>query len=404
MRFSTSPQISTDRASLPPARLQRQIQRLKSDQSGVRRDAVHALGQMGDPRAMEALSAALTDANREVCVEAALALGEIGDLRGVEILIPVLTDRAQHDRVRTAAAAALWLLGDERAVEPLGLAAGEMSGYLHYYAMKALVKIGSLRAIALLCERLQAADVRQRQCAAEVLAKSERGEAEALGPLCTALQDPDFSVRNYAAQALGHIGDARALDALCEALKDLNNDVCISAAAALGSIGSLEAVGPLCSLLLDEEETVRAAGIKAIKQIGRPEDLPLGILSLAAYTPIQKLDTLHILAGASPRVLRYSFVSVRTFCEELLRRPDSAEPAKRGAEAVLVELQRRGEAQTLLRATEREADREPTELLRGAIGPADPTPPDELLRSAEAPLQSKPLPKARFLTRIFRQR
>ncbi len=387
-----------------PDRVQRQIQRLKSDQSRVRHEAVHALGRMGDPRAIEALHAALTDANREVCVEAALALGELGDLRGVDILIPLLTDRAQHDEVRAAAAAALWQLGDERSVEPLGLAAREMSGYLHYYAMKALAKIGSARAITLLCELLQAADVHQRQCAAEVLAKSERGEAEAFGSLCTALQDSDFSVRSYAAQALGHIGDVRALDALCEALKDLNNDVCIAAAAALGSLGSLAAAGPLCSLLLEEEEAVRAAGIKAIKQLSSPEALPLGILSLATYTPLQKLDTLYILAGASPRVLRYSFVSVRTFCEEVMRRKDLLEPAKRGAEAVLVELQKRGEAQTLLRATERDAHKEPTELLRGASGPADPTLPDELLRSSEASSQSTPLLKASILTRIFRQR
>jgi len=352
---------------------------------------------------MEALSVALADVNREVRVEAALALGEIGDPRGVEILISVLTDRVQHDRVRGAAAAALWKLEDERAVEPLGLAAGEMSGYLHYYAMKALVRIGSARAIALLCERLQAADVRQRQCAAEALAKSERGEAEAFEPLCMALRDPDSFVRDHAAQALGRLGDARALNGLCEALKDVNDDVCISAAEALGSIRVLEAVGPLCSLLLDEEETVRAAGIKAIKQLSSPEDLPLRILSLSTYTPLQKLDTLYILAGASPRVLRYSFVSVRTFCEQVIRRTESADPIKRAAEAVLVELHRRGEAQTLLRATARDAAREPTELLRGTMGPGESTSPDEMLRSSEAP-SPKPLSKARFLPRIFRQR
>jgi len=377
---------------------------LKSDQSGVRREAAHALRRRGDHWAVEALGVALADVNREVRVEAALALGEIGDPRAVEILIPVLTDRAQHDRVRGAAAAALWQLEDERAVEPLALAAREMSGFLPYYAMKALVKIGTARAIAFVCEILQGADVHGRQCAAEALAKSKRGEAEAFGPLCTALRDPDFTVRNSAAQALGHLGDARALDGLCEALKDLNNAVCFSAAAALGSIGVLEAVEPLCSLLLDEDETVQAAGIKAIKQLSSPADLPLGILSLATYTPLQKLDTLYILAGASPRVLRYSFVNVQTFCEEVIRRKDLAEPAKRAAEAVLVELHKRGEAQTLLRATEREADREPTELLRGAIGPSDATSPDELLRSATAPSAPKPLPKASMVTRLFRQR
>ncbi|MCW3051399.1 MAG: hypothetical protein JWN14_569, partial [Chthonomonadales bacterium] len=117
-----------------------------------------------------------------------------------------------------------------------------------------------------------------------------------------------------------------------------------------------------------------------------------------------KLDTLYILAGATPRVLRYSFLNVQIFCEEVIHRKDLEDPIKRAVEAVLVELHKRGEAQTLLRATEREADREPTELLRGAIGPGDSTSPDVMLRSSEAPSPSKPLPKARFLNRIFRQR
>jgi len=68
-----------------------------------------------------------------------------------------------------------------------------------------------------------------------------------------------------------------------------------------------------------------------------------------------------------------------------------------------VELHKRGEAQTLLRATARDAAREPTELLRGTMGPGNTTSPDEMLRSSEAP-SPKPLSKARFLTRMFRQR
>jgi HEAT repeat protein len=75
----------------------------------VQRNAAAALGQIGDARAVEPLSAALKDSNWIVRQNAAEALGKIGDARAVEPLIAVLKDRVKD--VWQSAAAALEKIG-----------------------------------------------------------------------------------------------------------------------------------------------------------------------------------------------------------------------------------------------------------------------------------------------------
>lgn len=86
----------------------------------VRHDAAAALGEVGDPRAVEPLIACLRDPSEAVCDVAGWALGEIGDARAVEPLIAALADK--DPLLRSAVATALGKLGDPRAVEPLVLA------------------------------------------------------------------------------------------------------------------------------------------------------------------------------------------------------------------------------------------------------------------------------------------
>jgi len=90
----------------------------------VRKDAVEALGNIGDARAVEPLIKALGDRNKEICLHAAWALGEIGDVRAVEPLIKALSDKdslreelvwkkGRDYRVRDAAKEALKKLGHD---------------------------------------------------------------------------------------------------------------------------------------------------------------------------------------------------------------------------------------------------------------------------------------------------
>lgn len=58
----------------------------------IRRDAAEALGEIGDPRALEPLIAALRDKDKSLTLVAAEALGQIGDPRAIEPLISIFKD------------------------------------------------------------------------------------------------------------------------------------------------------------------------------------------------------------------------------------------------------------------------------------------------------------------------
>jgi HEAT repeat protein len=75
--------------------------------------AAHALGEIGDERAIEPLVAALADAG--LASTAADALGEIGNERAVEPLVAALVDT----NIAVPAAAALRNLGSKAAIDPL---------------------------------------------------------------------------------------------------------------------------------------------------------------------------------------------------------------------------------------------------------------------------------------------
>ena len=83
----------------------------------VRFAAAAALGELGDPRAVELLIEALKDKDLRVRFEAALALGVSEDPRAVEPVIEALRDGDLD--VRFEAALALGVSEDPRAVGPL---------------------------------------------------------------------------------------------------------------------------------------------------------------------------------------------------------------------------------------------------------------------------------------------
>ena len=93
------------------------ISKLKEEVVVVRKNAAWALGNIGDPRAVEALEEALKDEDVYVRGGAALALGQIGDVGAVEALKGALKDKAAS--VRRDITWSLAMLSDPRAVEAL---------------------------------------------------------------------------------------------------------------------------------------------------------------------------------------------------------------------------------------------------------------------------------------------
>lgn len=149
--------------------------------------------------AVELLIACLKDESSTVCYVAMHALGKLGDARAVE---PLLVAARKDKDVGYRAAHALGVLGDERAVEPLiALLKDEEGSGAPWGAAEALGKLGDTRAVEALiaCLKDESGDV--RGSAAGALGKL--ADARAVEPLIACLKDGDTDVRACAASALG---------------------------------------------------------------------------------------------------------------------------------------------------------------------------------------------------------
>ncbi len=259
----------------------------------------------------------------DVRTAAAIALGEIGDTRAVEPLSAWLKHEWSH--VREAAAKALGEIGDPRAVEPLTAALKDKDINVRRVAAKALGDIGDARAVEPLIATLKDEDGQVRKAVASALKKlgwkPEGGEAEAwywtiqcnwekaiaLGslavePLIAALKDGKRAVRKSAAEALGKVGDARAVEPLIAAFqKDNNRDVRKAAATALAKIGDPSAVEFLSAPLKGEDwdgERLEDAA-EALGELGDPEpeaiDWLFNVLVDGGWDSIRKVAASSLL-------------------------------------------------------------------------------------------------------------
>ena len=204
----------------------------------IRARAAGALGNIGDPRAVEPLSKGLKDTYNPVRVEVANALGKIRDPRIVEPLLEALSD--QDINVKEKAWDALQKSCDARDTEPL-------------------------------IEALHNSET--RDYAAKILGKIGRPAVE---PLIKLIQNEEYFVRVSAIEQLGIIGDERAVDPLIGLLRD--QDLMTLAVKALGIIGDKRAVDPLIELFEEGHSTKDI--VRALEQIGDEKaiDLFIGIL------------------------------------------------------------------------------------------------------------------------------
>ena len=183
----------------------------------------------------------LKDSDQEVCKRAAEALGEIGDPAAV----PALTEAIQtkNNEVGTAAVKALRNLG--------------LEGFTVY-----------AKALGGTIDQLQnTKNEFVRRSAAEGL--GEIGDPAAVPFLIKALKDKDMVVRSLALYSLGKIGDPAAVPALIKALKVKANepDVRRFAVETLGEIGDPAAVPALIKAVKDKDEEVRKAAAHALKKL-----------------------------------------------------------------------------------------------------------------------------------------
>jgi HEAT repeat protein len=159
---------------------------------------------------------------------AAGALGDLGDPVALDALLAALAG-PDEEGVRWRAAEGLARLG-EPAVAGLAVLAGDRDPDVRWKAIVALGDIGDPGAAAALLVRLADPDRFVRGRAVSALAR--------LGGPCLpialdALADPDPRVRQGAAEVLGLLGDPASADGLLRALRDPTESVRRAAAVAL---------------------------------------------------------------------------------------------------------------------------------------------------------------------------
>jgi HEAT repeat protein len=159
-----------------------------------------ALGQL-QPPPVESLLQAARSTDKWLRTRAASALGEVGDPRAVDVLIALLRD--EENVVQRAAASAFERLRDPRAVTPLIdlLRDPTTSSFVRIYAAMALGALGDPAAVEVLTAQVESPESNLRRAAARALGRiadpCSRGLLDRL-----AAEDPDKTVRDVVAKYL----------------------------------------------------------------------------------------------------------------------------------------------------------------------------------------------------------
>jgi HEAT repeat protein len=234
---------------------------MKKDHYRVRRGAAHALGKIGDRRAVGPLIEALRDEHLEVRKNAAQALGEIQDPVAVVPLIVALEERALFG----SAAEALLRIKDPSAIDPLSKLLNSDNRLFRMTAVKALGGIRDRKAAEKLIPVLKDEDSLTRYIAQRSLVEIGTPSVE---PLIIALQDRSPEVRIGAALPLRVINDPRAVEPLIASLKDASPEVRKSASYAVGRFKDPRSIEPLIALWDDKDSKVRLEAAEVLAGMG----------------------------------------------------------------------------------------------------------------------------------------
>jgi HEAT repeat protein/beta-lactamase regulating signal transducer with metallopeptidase domain len=216
-----------------------------------------------DPKTVEALIGALSDADPDVREMVVVTLGRMRDQRVVPALLPLLKDG--NAEVREQVVFALARSGDPRATAAVATMIDDASPDVREQAVHMLGRSRNRDAVPALVKALQdsSADVREQAA----FALGQIRDVSAVDPLLAMLKDSSPDVREQSAFALGQLRNGRAVDGLMAALKDSSADVREQAAFALGHVRDPKALPALTDALRDPVSDVREQAAFAIGQI-----------------------------------------------------------------------------------------------------------------------------------------
>jgi HEAT repeat protein len=259
-------------------------------------------------------------------------------------LLPSLKSKWAADRARAAGRLGELGPGAEEAAGELCLLLFDSDQAVRIQAARALGRIRAGGAVPFLLAALPSKKGELRrtiQSALSVIGKP------AVGPLATALRDPQAEVREVAAQALGAIGSdaAGAVPGLVLTLQDRSALVRWSAAEALGKIGAPAGVKPLVAALKDRERVLSYQAALALGRIGKPA-VPELRAALAHKSPLVRRHAALALGkvgpGAAPAIA--PLVAALNDDDQVVRYESSQALARFGPRAFLPLLRALGHA------------------------------------------------------------
>lgn len=171
------------------------IQSLNSENVKLRCHVAYILGKIKDPRAFESLLLkAIKDSAQIVRYDAILALGDLGDIRAIEPLIQIML--SEDIILSSAAAMALVKIGSP-AIPSLIKLLKDMNPKVRAIAANVLGGIGGSDVVEYLSKSINDKSVKVRIAVAEALAEiAEKGYLHAIEVLKIMLNDPDQDVQD----------------------------------------------------------------------------------------------------------------------------------------------------------------------------------------------------------------
>jgi HEAT repeat protein len=256
--------------------------------AGFIQSIVVALGQAHSPMSQR-LQNALNDSDSDVRFQAAIALGEVGNPQAVDALIAALNH--SDSGVRWQAATALGKIGSSQAINALSAAFNNSDSTGISHVASALGNIGNPQAMDALISALNDSNSEVRKFAVSALGNI--GNPQATDALISALKDSNSEVRRNAAEALGRICNPQAVDALISALNDVDYHVRTQAVWTLSTIGNSQAVDALIATLKHPNFYLRVKAALALTDMNYLQGLE--VLNVALNQSVDYLLRLRVI-------------------------------------------------------------------------------------------------------------
>jgi HEAT repeat protein len=224
------------------------------------RDAISALGGIGDERAKAVLSTCLADPREAVRVDAAAALADLDDPRCLACLRAGLG--SDDSEVQATAAWALSRSRDPRAVPALLAELRKQGEHVTWALCDALGAVKKPEATDALLARGEGAPLTPEEQRSVLYGLGMTGDPRVLPHLLKALDDGDRRIRLAAVGALGMTGDARVVPHLAKALGDGDRRIRSAAVRGLGRLQDRRATDLLLTGARDTSRWVRVASIR----------------------------------------------------------------------------------------------------------------------------------------------